>query len=108
MLIPPLTPLTTISTQAEDIRPVYPLPRIVNRQRVYPGIKDLPPHIRTDFRNMFIRPIIRNIFNSEKPWANPDLSMLQLAYDKTYPTYPAHLRSNDAIFHPVRSHSRDT
>ena len=97
-------PLMTIPTQVEDTCPVYSLPRIVNRQRVYPGIKDLPPHICMNFRNTFIRLIIRDVFDSEQPWVNPDLSMIQLAYDKIYPAYPARLRSNDAIFHPVRPH----
>lgn len=90
----------------EDHRPVYLLPKInAKRQKVYPGIKDLPPHIRMNFRNTFIRIIIRNVFNSEQPWVNPNLESLQLAYDKVYPAYPARLRCNDAVFHPVGSRS---
>ena len=85
----------------EDSRPVYKLPEYVDRQKVYPGIKDLPSHIRLNFRNGFIRYVIRNIFNSEQPWANPDLSTLQRTYDQVYPAYPARLQHNDAVFHPV-------
>jgi len=102
-------PLPTNYTddQMEDTRPVYPLPRITIvgtiRQKVYPGIKELPEHIRTNFRNTFIRVVIRNVFSSNQPWSNPDLQMLQLAYDKVFPSYPARLRCNDAIFHPVTS-----
>lgn len=92
--------------QVEDRRPVFLLPRIMgNRQKVYPGIKDLPPHIRASFRNTFIRVIIRDIFNSEQPWANPNLMSLQLAYNRIYSAYPARLRCNDAVVHPVGSHS---
>ena len=95
--------------QEEDTRSVYLLPRIVivdgARQKVYPGIKDLPAHIRTDFRNTFIRVVIREVFSSDQPWSNPDLPMLQLAYDKVYPLHPARLRCNDAAFHPVNPDS---
>ena len=45
-----------------DSHAVYPLPKFVKCQKVFPGIKDLPPHIRTDFRNRFIRVVIRDIF----------------------------------------------
>jgi hypothetical protein len=100
--------LTALIVQVEDRRPVYLLPRLTSkRQKIYPGVKDLPPHIRAGFRNMFIRTIIRDVFNSEQPWINPDLVSLQLAYDGIYPTYPARLRCNDAVFHPVNSHSHD-
>lgn len=91
----------------EDSRPVYQLPEVINRQKVFPGIKDLPPHIRTNFRNAFIRPVVRDVFNSEQPWANPDLAMLQLMHDRVYSVYPARVRYNDAIFHPVRSSLHD-
>jgi len=86
----------------EDSRPVYKIPEIVKKQKVFPGIKDLPPHVRANFRNIFIRHVIRDIFDSERPWVNPDTPRLQLIYDKVYPTYPARLRHSDAIFHPVR------
>ena len=56
-----------------------------------------------DFRNTFIRLVIRDVFNSEQPWANPDLSMLQHTYDSIYFTYPACLRHGDAVCHPVSS-----
>jgi hypothetical protein len=72
-------------------------PRLSTAKRVYPGIKDLPPHVRTNFRNRFIRYVIRDIFNSEQPWANPDLPTIQHAYDQVYPAYPALIRHNDAV-----------
>ncbi|KAF9791047.1 hypothetical protein BJ322DRAFT_1104702 [Thelephora terrestris] len=97
--VPLVTPLTIMAM--EDPRPVYLLPRFINRQKTYPGIKDLPSHIRMDFRNRFIRVIIRDIFNSERPWTNPDLETLQRVYDKVYPAYVARLRTNDAVFHPT-------
>ena len=75
---------------------------MVNRQRVYPGIKDLPIHVRAGFRNMFIRPVIRGSFDTAQPWHNPDLAMLQATYNKIFPEYPARLRANDAVVHPVR------
>ena len=92
--------LTDYVTQVEETR-VFPLPKVVNRQRIYPGIKDLPQHIRMDFRNIFIRLAIRDVFNSKEPWINPDLHRLQRLYDGIYPEYPARLQSNDAVFHPV-------
>lgn len=89
-------------TQVDDARAVFALPRTVNQQKVYPGIKDLPPHIRMNFRNGFIRSVIHGVFNSGAPWANPDLQTLQLSYDRIYPAYPARLQPNDAVSHPVR------
>ena len=103
----PLSLLLMTFIQTEDTLAVYPLPKIVNQQKVYPGIKDLPSHIRTNFRNLFIRPVIQDIFNSEQPWVNPDLSALQLAYDNAYPAYPARLQWSDAVVHPVRSCSHN-
>ena len=93
----------TTSIQVEDTHPGFPLSTVINRQRIHPGIKDLPDHICTDFRNTFIRLVIRDLFNSEQPWANPDLSMLQHTYDSIYSTYPARLRHGDAVCHPVSS-----
>ena len=84
-----------------DSRAVYPLPKFVKRQKVFPGIKDLPPHIRTDFHNRFIRVVIRDIFNSKQPWSNPDVPTLQRMYDKVFPVYTARLRANDTVCHPV-------
>ena len=74
---------------------------------MYPGIKDLPAHIREGFRNTYIRLVIRDVFNSEEPWINPDLPTLQRTYDATYPAYPARLQPNDAVFHPVRFENLD-
>jgi hypothetical protein len=69
--------------------------------RVYPGIKDLPAHIRQNFRNEFIRFVIKQVANSQSPWINPDLRSLQSTYELIYPTFPACLRHSDAVYHPV-------
>jgi len=91
-------------TQVGDDLAVFLLPRHDSqRQKIYPGIKDLPPHIRIGFCNNFIRVAIRNVFNSEEPWVNPDLASLQLLYDRVYEAYPARLRCGDAIVHPVQN-----
>jgi hypothetical protein len=74
---------------------------MVNGSRVYPGIKELPPNIRQNFRNDFIRFILKKVANSQSPWVNPDVSSLQEAYDIVFPTFPAQVRHSDAVFHPV-------
>ena len=93
--------------QVEDTRPVYVLPKAVSakKPKVYPGVKSLPPHIRKGFCDMFIRVIIREVFNSSQPWVNPDLEALQLAYDKIFPTYPTRIQCGDTVFHPVGFYS---
>ena len=73
----------------------------MNGSRVYPGIKDLPVHIQHNFRNEFIRFIIKQVAISKLPWINPDVHSIQEAYGLVYPTFPAHIRHNDAVFHPV-------
>jgi hypothetical protein len=75
---------------------------------VYPGIKDLPAHLRAGFRNEFIRYVMKQVANSEAPWTNPDLDSIQASYDIVYPIFPARIRHSDAVYHPVsisRSHS---
>lgn len=73
----------------------------MNGSRVYRGIKDLPPNIRQNFCNEFIRFILKQVANSKLPWANPDVSSLQEVYDVVFPTFPAHVRHSDAVYHPV-------
>ena len=97
--------LPTTFIQVDDTRPVFLLPTVVGRQRIYRGVKDLPPHIRSDFRNAYMRLVIREVFNSNEPWLNPDLPMLQRIYDSVYPAYPARIRPSDAVFHPVNSNT---
>lgn len=84
----------------EDSLPTFTLPKMVKRVKVYPGIKDLPAHLQ-DFRNSFIRYVIRQVANSESPWINPDVKSLQVMYDAVYPSFPARIRHNDAVYHPV-------
>ena len=68
---------------------------------MYPGIKDLPAHIRQNFRGEFIRFVIKQVANSQSPWVNPDIRSLQPIYELIYPTFPARLRHSDAVYHPV-------
>jgi hypothetical protein len=69
--------------------------------KVYPGVKDLPAHIRPKFRNEFIRYVIKQVANSELPWTNPDIDSLQAMYQIVYPIFPARIRQSDAVHHPV-------
>ena len=69
--------------------------------KVNPGVKDLPASIRANFRNIFIRYVIKQVANSESPWVNPDVDSLQSMYDTVYTTAPAQLQHNDAVCHPV-------
>ena len=83
--------------------PTFTLPRIVNGLKVFPGIKDLPAHIRQNFRNEFIRFVIKQVANSQSPWINPDVNALQAMYQLVYPVFPTQLRHSDAVYHPVSS-----
>jgi len=88
--------------QLKEIQlPTFTLPRIVNGTKVYPGVKDLPAHIHQNFRNEFIRFVIKHIANSELPWVNPDVDSFQTMFNIVYPTFRARIRHNDAIYHPV-------
>ena len=90
-------------TQAEGVAlPTYTAPGIVDGVKVYPGVKDLPAHLRQNFRNEFIRFVIKHVANSESPWANPDVNSLQSMYQVVYPMFPAQLSHCDAVCHPVR------
>lgn len=84
------TPLTT-----------FTLPRMERGTKVYPGIRDLPTHIRQNFRNEFIRFVIKQVAKSESPWVNPDVDFIQGAYRVVYPLFPARIRHSDAVYHPV-------
>ena len=88
--------------QFEDI-PIntFTLPKVENGSRNYPGVKDLPLHIRPNFRNEFIRFVIKHVANSKLPWMNPDLDSLQAMYNIVYPEFPARIRHSDAVYHPV-------
>ena len=69
--------------------------------KVLPGIKDLPDHIRPNFRNDFIRLVFKQIATSQSPWTNPDVNALQAVYQIAYPTFPAKIWHSDAVFNPV-------
>ena len=80
---------------------MFLLPRIQRGVKVYPGLKDLPAHIRPGFRNEFIRYVMKQVAKLETPWTNPDVDSIQKMYDTVYPTFPARIRHSDAIYHPV-------
>ena len=80
---------------------MFTLVRIQKGVRVYPGIKDLPAHIRPNFRNKFIRYAIKQVANSEVPWTNPDVDSIQSMYQIVYRTFPAKIRHSDAVYHLV-------
>lgn len=69
--------------------------------KVFPGVKDLPVHIRQGFRNEFIRFVMKQVANSTSPWLNLDVDALQSMYQVVYPTFPARLRHSDAVVNPV-------
>ena len=98
---------STSTTQFEEtpLLPTFTLLRMVNGSRVCPGIKDLPAHIRQNFRNKFICFVIKQVANSKLPWANPDVESLQVMYQAVYPVFPARLRHSDAVYHPVSDSS---
>ena len=85
-------------TQREE---TFILPRIVNGSKSYPGVKNLPLHLRPNFRNEFIRSVIKQVANSQSPWINPDVQSLQSMYELIYPAWPARIRHSDAVYHPV-------
>ena len=55
--------------QLEEISPVstFTLPKITKGGKVYPGIKDLPIHIRQNFHNEFICFVIKQVASSRSP-----------------------------------------
>ena len=81
--------------------PTFTLPRIEKGVKVYPGINNLPLHIRQNFRNEFIRFVIKQVANSQSPWVNTDVNSLQTMYQIVDPIFPAWIRHSDAVYHPV-------
>ena len=98
----PIDPTNNIQFEETPVQTFTP-PRIVKGARVYPGVKNLPAHIREHFRDRFIRFVIKQVANSKFPWANPDVESLQSTYQLVYPTFPGQLRPGDAVCHPVSS-----
>jgi len=75
----------------ESPLPGFTIPRNVDGVKVLPGIKDLPDHIRPNFRNEFIRSVVKQVANSQSPWTNPDVNALQAIYQTVYPIFPARI-----------------
>jgi len=100
-----MTPASSLSSlnSEENPLPTFTLPRSVKGTKVYPGIRDLPAHIRDRFRDEFIRFVMKQVANSKSPWTNPDVDSLQTAYNIVYPTFPARIRHSDAVYHPTTS-----
>lgn len=73
----------------------------MGKVKIFPGVKDLPDHIRPNFRNDFIRLVFKQIAISQSPWTNPDVNALQAVYQIAYPIFPARIRHSDAVFNPV-------
>ena len=67
-----------------------------------PGLKDLPYNIQSNFRNMFIRHIMKLVFSDVLPWNNPSLSVYQREFNIIYSPLQYHLHGDDAVTLPVR------
>jgi len=80
---------------------VFAMPKTVKGVKLLPGVKDLPSHIRQNFRNEFIRFVMKQTANSRSPWTNPDVNALQAMYQIVYPIFPARIQHSDAVFNPV-------
>ena len=98
-----IDPKSAFQFEEAPLLPTFTLPKIVNGSKVFPGIKDLPAHIHQNFRNEFIRFVIKQVANSQSPWINPDVNTLQAMYQLVYLVFPARLRHSDAVYHPVSS-----
>ena len=66
-----------------------------------PGLKDLPFNIQSNFRNMFIRHIMKLVFSDTSPWSNPILSVYQHEFNKVYSHLQYRLHSDDVVVIPV-------
>jgi hypothetical protein len=66
-----------------------------------PGLKDLPYTIQTNFRNTFIRHIIKLVCSDMSPWNNPSLSVYQHEFNLIYPHLRYRLHTDDAVIVPT-------
>ena len=66
-----------------------------------PGLKDLPPLIQPNFRNAFIRHIMKLVFSGTSPWSNPSVSIYQQEFNTIYPDHPFRTHADDAVVLPV-------
>ena len=106
MVIHPLYIFPISRYTVRDSLPLQPLtlPRAYKDeegQKQQPGLKDLPPWLRENFRNQYIRRIIKQVCLSEVPWTNPTLASLQREFSHAYPTKRVRLHSDDAAVVPV-------
>lgn len=69
-----------------------------------PGLKDLPPAIQLNFRNSFIRHMMKLTFSGILPWKNPSLSVYQEEFNTIYPIFSYRLHADDAVVFPVSTH----
>ena len=65
------------------------------------GIQDLPAAIHDDFRNTFIRRIMKLVFSSDTPWVSPPIETLQQEFNAAFPTHRVRLHLDDAAVVPV-------
>ena len=66
-----------------------------------PGLKDLPDNIQPNFRNIFIRHIMKLVFSDTSPWNNPSLSVYQHEFNLIYSPLQYCLHGDDAVVSPV-------
>jgi hypothetical protein len=62
-----------------------------------PGLKDLPHTMQSNFRNMFIRHIMKLVFSDTSPWSNPSLLDYQHEFDTVYVSLRYCLDAEDAV-----------
>lgn len=77
------------------------------------GIQDLPNAVRVGFRDSYIRRVIKLVFSSDTPWANPSIDVLQQEFNASFPNHCVKMHLDDAAAFPVctlpssqRNHSR--
>jgi hypothetical protein len=84
----------------------YPPPQVHSFPRRYrdeggnlhtPGVNDLPHGIKINFRNTFIRHIMRLVLSGTEPWTNPKLPLYQQEFAAIYPGVPYQIHANDAV-----------
>ncbi|KAF9783793.1 hypothetical protein BJ322DRAFT_1109639 [Thelephora terrestris] len=62
-----------------------------------PGQGALPHGIKIEFRNTFIRHIMRLVCSDTTPWTNPLLPFYQQEFAAIYPGLPYQIHANDAV-----------
>ncbi|KAF9787362.1 hypothetical protein BJ322DRAFT_1017299 [Thelephora terrestris] len=67
-----------------------------------PGLKDLPFDLKLEFRNIFIRHIMKIVFYDKLPWSNPLCPVYQKEFSIIYPDLPFQIHPDDAVVLPVK------